>query len=79
MFGGLTCLGLHREVGLPLQDAVHEFGTVPICGVICISGIDFYYKSTYKKERKKSFENGEESKWRCLIKSSSLLCWQSTV
>ncbi len=55
MFGGLTCLGLHREVGLPLQDAVHEFGTVPICGVICISGIDFYYKSTYKKRKKEEF------------------------
>lgn len=33
-----TCLGVNREVGLSLQDAVNYLGTVPVGRIICIRG-----------------------------------------
>lgn len=32
----LTCLRLHREIGLSLQDAVHQPGAVAVGGVISV-------------------------------------------
>lgn len=33
-----TCLGLHREVRLPVDDAVDHPGAVPVRGVIGVGG-----------------------------------------
>lgn len=38
VFRSLTCFGLHREVGLPLQDGVDELGVVSKHGVVGIRG-----------------------------------------
>lgn len=38
-----TCLRLHWEVRLPVDDAVHHPGTVPICWVIRICGCHLHY------------------------------------
>lgn len=34
----LTVLRVHREVGLPLQDAVHQLGAVPVRLIVRVIG-----------------------------------------
>lgn len=34
----LTVLRVHREVGLPLQDAVHQLGAVPVRFIVRVIG-----------------------------------------
>lgn len=34
----VTCLGLHGEVGLPLQDGVEQTGVGPGLGVVSVGG-----------------------------------------
>lgn len=46
MLKGHTCLWLHREVRLPLEYAVDKLSAVPVRGVVCVRGVDFYHKST---------------------------------
>lgn len=43
----LTCLGLHGEVRLPLQDAVHQPGAVSVGGVIGICSGHLHHRRTF--------------------------------
>lgn len=43
----LTCFGLHREVGLSLENAVDDSGAVPIGRVVRICSCDLHHRSTW--------------------------------
>lgn len=45
-----TCFGVHGEVGLALQDAVHHPGAVPVGGVVRVRGGDLDHGGTWREE-----------------------------
>lgn len=46
----LTGLGVHREVRLALQDAVHHPSAVPVRGVVCVCGCHLNYRGAWGKK-----------------------------
>lgn len=45
-----TCLGVYREIVLPLSDGVHQPGAVSICGIVGVPGRDLDYGRACERE-----------------------------
>lgn len=72
----LTCLRLYREVGLSLQNAVHQPGAVAVGGVISICRCHLHHWRTYgtKAQTRQSSQEMTPPRW-----FGSGIVWQTSM
>lgn len=68
----LTCFWFHREIRLPLKDAVNDSGAVSIGRVIGICSCDLHHRSTWSIQIQLSSAQYQKEEQKCLF---SLKTW----